>query len=134
MSTDLQYPDAHRGFEIRVSPDQRHIAEFRPTNAPWFIPVENSRGRFVRTAELDAAGWVQYVPIGEGAAQAVAEAQARVGELEEQQATILRTVSEWVRSATEHGGVDAGNLVWDLEQVGLSLPTADADPTGRSGR
>lgn len=103
---DPRYPDARRGFEIRVSPDQRHIAEFRPTNAPWFIPVENSRGRFVRTADLDKAGWVQYVPAAD-------------------RDKILAVVADWVHRSAEYGGLDSGDLVWDLEQAGFVLPSPE---------
>lgn len=63
MSDTDQYPDADRGFEIRVSPDQRRTAIYDPGNAPWFVPVD--QGHFVRTHELDEAGWVQYVPATE---------------------------------------------------------------------
>lgn len=66
------YPDADRGFEIRVSPDQRNVAIYDPGNAPWLVPAD--QGRFVRTHELDQEGWVQYVPAG--TSDALTEARA----------------------------------------------------------
>lgn len=53
-------PDAERGFEIRVSPDQRDIAIYDPGNSPWFVPVRNMRGRFVPTAAVKE--WTPYAP------------------------------------------------------------------------
>lgn len=85
---DPTYPDADRGFEIRVSPDRRNVAIFDPSNAPWFVPDENCQGRRVRTAELDAAGWVQYVPAG---------ADRPAGDRRERIAEALTT--EWTRRA-----------------------------------
>lgn len=40
----------------------------------------------------------------------------------EQVAEVLRIVAEWVIEAYDGGGVDAGDLVWRLEQARYRLP------------
>jgi hypothetical protein len=102
--TDSRYPDADRGFEIRVSPDERNVAIYDPGNAPWFIPID--RGRFVRTADLDKAGWKQYVPATD-------------------RDTILALVADWAHRSAEYGGLGPGDLVWALEQAGYTLPSPE---------
>jgi hypothetical protein len=37
-------------------------------------------------------------------------------------AAVLRIVSDWYIEVNEVGGVDAGDLVWRLEQAGYYLP------------
>lgn len=97
-------PDAGRGFEVRVSPDQRNVAVFDPGNAPWFVPSDT--GRFVRTHELDDAGWVPYVPATD-------------------RDTVLQVVSDHIHRDTTYGGLDWDDLIEDLRRAGYTLP----DPT-----
>lgn len=98
------YPDAGRGFEIRVSPDQRRAAIYDPGNAPWFVPAD--KGHFMRTHELDHAGWVPYVPATD-------------------RDTILRVLADWIDTATRTAITDIDDLIWELKQAGHALP----DPT-----
>jgi hypothetical protein len=44
---------------------------------------------------------------------------------EQQYVDALRIVDEWITEANSLDGLDAGNLIWRLEQAGRQLPEAD---------
>jgi hypothetical protein len=59
----------------------------------------------------------------------------RIRALEEEKQAILRVVADWAHRSAEYGGLDSGDLVWDLEQAGHPLPRAEDDSTTeRSGQ
>lgn len=55
-------------WELRLSPDGRHIAVWEPGNEPWFvIDTAAVKGTWVGTPEMDrhAADWTPFLPLKE---------------------------------------------------------------------
>lgn len=59
---------APNDWELRLSPDGRHIAVWEPGNEPWFvIDTAAVQGRWVKTSEMErhADDWTPFLPLTE---------------------------------------------------------------------
>jgi len=80
-------------------------------------------------AALHCSGSVLYPPLHARVASAIAGADHALARTEGAtgSAEVLRIVAGWYLSATEYGGVDAGDLARDLEEAGYPLPEEGDD-------
>jgi hypothetical protein len=59
---------APHDWEIRMSPDGRHIAVWEPGNEPWFvIDTAAVKGQWTPTEAMEkhAADWIPFLPLNE---------------------------------------------------------------------
>ncbi|WP_328962942.1 hypothetical protein [Streptomyces virginiae] len=95
-------------FEFRLSNDGcRRIAFFDPGNSPWFLPEANMRGRF--TEHIDETKWTRYISQEQAADE------------------VLRIVASWYEDVNDGHGLDASDLVTELERAGYPLPDDEAE-------